>query len=147
MQLCSAHLALLPKLELTLDLTEKVLKIHPWWKLFFSKNAGLEFFSCDFIKNELHHKDYTYFGKLSSRYHCYFFYTAGNNSTERTRASQLGLDIYNCVTGNVYIWMPMPMLLPMLRCRCRNFQMVIYQFIRVHLLCQTFKWLLLNLQR
>ena len=52
-QPCSAHPALLPKPELTLDL-----KIHPWWKLFFSKNASLEFIPCDFIKNELHHRDY-----------------------------------------------------------------------------------------
>ena len=55
---CSAHPALLPKPELTLDLTEEALKIHPWWKLFFSKNASLEFIPCDFIKNELHHRDY-----------------------------------------------------------------------------------------
>ena len=88
MQPCSAHSALLPKLELRLDLTEKALKIHPWWKLFFSKKAGLEFIPCDFIKNELHHKYYTYFGKLSSWYHCYFFYTGGYNSIERTRTSQ-----------------------------------------------------------
>ena len=39
---CSAHLALLPKPELTLDLTEEALKFHPWWKFFFSKNGGLE---------------------------------------------------------------------------------------------------------
>ena len=55
---CSAHPALLPKPQLTLDLTEEALKIHPWWKLFFSKNASLEFIPCDFIKNELHHRDY-----------------------------------------------------------------------------------------
>ena len=36
------HPALLPKPELTLDLTEQTLKIHPWWNLFFSKNTGLE---------------------------------------------------------------------------------------------------------
>ena len=42
MRPCNAHPALLPKPELTLDLTEEALKIHPWWKLFFSKNAGLE---------------------------------------------------------------------------------------------------------
>ena len=55
---CSAHPALLPKPELTLDLTEEALKIHPWWKLFFSKNASLEFIPCKFIKNELQHRDY-----------------------------------------------------------------------------------------
>ena len=55
---CSVHSALLPKLELTLDLAEEALKIHRWWKLFFSKNAGLEFIPCDFIKSELHHRDY-----------------------------------------------------------------------------------------
>ena len=55
---CSAHPALLPKPQLTLDLTEEALKIHPWWKLFFSKNASLEFIPCDFIKSELHHRDY-----------------------------------------------------------------------------------------
>ena len=48
----------LPKLELTLDLTEEALKIHLRWKFFFSKNASLEFIACDFIKNELHHRDY-----------------------------------------------------------------------------------------
>ena len=58
MRPCSAHPALLPKPDLTLDLTEEALKIHPWWKLFFSKNASLEFIPCDFIKNELHHRDY-----------------------------------------------------------------------------------------
>ena len=47
-----------PKPELTLELTEEVMKIHPWWKLFFSRNASLEFIPCDFIKNELHHRDY-----------------------------------------------------------------------------------------
>ena len=41
-----------------LDLTEEALKIHRWWKLFFRKNASLEFISCDFIKNELYHRDY-----------------------------------------------------------------------------------------
>ena len=58
MQPWSAHPALLPKPELTLDLTEEALKIHSRWKLFFSKNASLEFIPCDFIKNELHHRDY-----------------------------------------------------------------------------------------
>ena len=95
-----------------LDLTEEALKIHPWWKLFFSKNASLEFIPCDFIKSELHHRDYlawvlqgTFFNILENflRGISYFFYTGGYNSTERTRTSQLGLDIYNCVTGNVYI--------------------------------------------
>ena len=57
-QPCSAHPALLPKPEITLDLTEEALKIHTSWKLFFSKNASLEFIPCDFIKNELHHRDY-----------------------------------------------------------------------------------------
>ena len=41
-----------------LDLTEETLKVHPWWKLFFSKNASLEFIARDFIKNELHPSDY-----------------------------------------------------------------------------------------
>ena len=41
----------------------------------------------------------------------------------------------------------MPMLLPMPRYRCRDFQMAFYQFIGHHLLCRTFKKLLLNLQR
>ena len=41
-----------------LDLTKKALKIHPWWKLFSSKKAILEFIPCDFIKNELHHRGY-----------------------------------------------------------------------------------------
>ena len=54
---CSAHPALLPKPELTLDLTEEALKIHPWWKLFSAKMQVQSSF-CDFIKNELHHKDY-----------------------------------------------------------------------------------------
>ena len=94
----------------------------------FSKNLSLEFILCDFIKNGLHHRDYlawvlqgTFFNILENflRGISYFFYTGGYNSTERTRTSQLGLDIYNCVTGNVYIWMPMPMLLPMPRRRCR----------------------------
>ena len=58
MRPCSAHPTLLPKPELVLELTEEVLKIHPWWKLVFSKNASLEFIPCDFIKNELHHRDY-----------------------------------------------------------------------------------------
>ena len=58
MQPCSAHPALLPKTELMLDLTEETLKVHPWWKLFFSKNASLEFIARDFIKNELHPSDY-----------------------------------------------------------------------------------------
>ena len=55
---CSAHPTLLPKPELVLDLTEKTLKIHPWWKLVFCKNASLEFIPCDFIKTELRHRDY-----------------------------------------------------------------------------------------
>ena len=106
-------LALLPKPGLTLDLTEEAPKIHPWWKLFFSKNAVLEFSPCDFIKNELHHRDYlawvlqgTFFNILENFLggnHYYFFYTGGYNSTERTRTTQLGLDIYNCVIGSVYI--------------------------------------------
>ena len=41
-----------------LDVTEEAMKIHPWWKLFFSKNASLKFIPCDFIKNEFHHRDY-----------------------------------------------------------------------------------------
>ena len=32
---------------------------------------------------------FSYFGKFSSRYHSYFFYTGSYNSTERTRTSQL----------------------------------------------------------
>ena len=76
-----------------------------------------------------------------------FFYRGCYNSTERTRTSQLGLDIYNCVTGNVYIWMPMSMLLPMPRCQCRYFQIAFYQFFGDQLFCRTFKWLLLNIQR
>ena len=47
-----------PKPELALDLTEEPPKIPAWWKLFFSKNASLEFISCNFIENELHHRDY-----------------------------------------------------------------------------------------
>ena len=43
--------------------------------------------------------------------------------------------------------MRMPILLPMPGCRCRDFQMAFYQFIGDQLLCRTFKWLLLNLQR
>ena len=58
MRSCSAHPTLLAKPELVLDLTEEALKIHPWWKLVFSKNTSLEFIPCDFIKNELHHGDY-----------------------------------------------------------------------------------------
>ena len=54
----SAHPALLPKPQLTLDVTEEAQKIHPWWNLFFSKNAGLEFIPCNFIKNELYHRVY-----------------------------------------------------------------------------------------
>ena len=50
-RLCSAHPALL---MLTLDLTEEALKIQPCWKIFFSNTAS----PCDFIKNELHHRDY-----------------------------------------------------------------------------------------
>ena len=41
---------------LVLDLAEKALKIHPWWKHVFSKNASVEFILCDFIKKELHHR-------------------------------------------------------------------------------------------
>ena len=101
---CSAHPALLPKPQLTLDLTEEALKIHPWWKLFFSKNASLEFIPCDFIKNELYHRDYlawvlqgTFFNILENflRGISYFFYQGNYDSAERTRASQLGLDKYN----------------------------------------------------
>ena len=116
---CSSHPALLPKptkLELTLDLTEEALKIHSQWKLFFSKNASLEFIPCDFIKNGLHQRDYlawvlqgAFFSILENFLRSitlYFFYTGGYNSTERTRTSQLGLDIYNCVTGNVEMRMP-----------------------------------------
>ena len=114
MQPCSAHPALLPKPELTLDLTEKALKIHPWWKLFVSKNAGLESIPAILLKTNsatgiIWHGlckvpfFNMFFEKPCLRNHCYFFYTGGYNSTERTRTSQLGLDIYNCVTGNVYI--------------------------------------------
>ena len=53
MQPCSAHPALLARPELTLDLTEEALKIHPWWKLFFSKNASLEFIPCGTFFNIL----------------------------------------------------------------------------------------------
>ena len=107
----SAHPALLPKPELTLDLIEEALKIYPWWKLFFSNNASLEFIPCDFLRNKLHHRDYlawvlqgTFFNILKTffKYHCYFFYTGGYNSTERTKTSQLGLDIYNCVTARTF---------------------------------------------
>ena len=58
MRPCSAHPTLLSKPELVLDLAEEALKIHPWWKLAFSKNASLEFIPCDFVKNELYHRDY-----------------------------------------------------------------------------------------
>ena len=34
------------------------MKILPWWKLVFSKNASLEFIPFNFIKNELYHRDY-----------------------------------------------------------------------------------------
>ena len=54
----SAHPALLPKPQLTLDVIEEAQKIHPWWNLFFSKNAGLEFIPFNFIKNELYHRVY-----------------------------------------------------------------------------------------
>ena len=56
-QPCSVHPTLLPKPELTFDLTEEALKIHPWWKLFSAKMQVQSSF-CDLIKNELHHKDY-----------------------------------------------------------------------------------------
>ena len=113
--------------------TKTIVNVRPDWRstenssleTFFSKNASLEFIPCDFIKSELPSRDYlawvlqgTLFNilkKLSLRYHCYFFDTGRYSSTERTRTSQLGLDIYNCVTGNVYIWMPMLMLLPVPR--------------------------------
>ena len=36
-RVCSAHPTNLPKPELTLDLTEEAVKIHPWWKLFSAK--------------------------------------------------------------------------------------------------------------
>ena len=36
--------------ELTLDLTEEAPKIYPWWKLFFSKDAGLESFPAILLK-------------------------------------------------------------------------------------------------
>ena len=58
MRPCSAHPTLLPKAQLTLDLTEETLKVHLWWKPFFSKNASLEFIPWDFVKNELHSSDY-----------------------------------------------------------------------------------------
>ena len=38
---------------------------------------------------------FKYFGKLSSRYVCYFFYTGGYNSTEGARTSQLGHGVRN----------------------------------------------------
>ena len=53
-----AHPTFLPEPELVFDLTEEALKIRPWWKLVFSKDASLEFIPCNFIKNELYHRDY-----------------------------------------------------------------------------------------
>ena len=114
MRPCSAHPVLLPKPELTLDLTEEALKIHPWWKRFSSKNANLEFIPYDFIKNGLHHRDYlawilqgTFFNILENILRgitviSFIQDVLGYTPTERTRTSQLGLDIYNCVIGNVY---------------------------------------------
>ena len=94
MRPCSAHPTFLPKPELTLDLTEEGLKIQSWWKTFFSKNGSLEFIPSDFIKNELHHRDYlawvlqgTFFNILENflRVITYFFYTENYKSAERTR--------------------------------------------------------------
>ena len=157
-QPCNAHPALLPKPELTLDLTEQALKIQPWKKLFYSKNAGLEFISAILLKmnsttriirHGFYKVPFLIFWKTFFEASLLFLLHRKLYSTERTRTSQLGygLDIYKRVTGNVYISMPMPMPLPMPRCRCRDFQMSFYQFIGDHLHCRTFKWLLLNLQR
>ena len=113
---CSAHPALLPKPELTLDLTEEALKIHPWWKLFSAKMQVQ-----GFIKNELHHRDYlawilqgTFFNILENFLQgiTVISFMREVITTEKTRTSQLGLDIYNCVTGNAdaiaNAVMPMP---------------------------------------
>ena len=114
---------------------------------------------CDFVENGLHHTDYlawvlqvtsfSYFGKLSVRYHYYSFYNSLKMAcleyvVYRTFSSK---DDFHCVTDNVYIWMPMPMSIPMPRCRCRGFQIAFYRFIGDHLLRRTAKWLLLNIQR
>ena len=105
MRPCSAHRALLPKPELTLDLTEQALKIHPWWKLFFSKSAGLESIPAILLKTNsttgiIWHGfckvPFLIFGKLSSRYHCYFCYTGDYNSTERTRLVRQAMFIFQC---------------------------------------------------
>ena len=62
--------------------------------------------------------------------------------------SQLGLEIYNCVTENVYTCLNVDAdVIASAKMPCRDFQMAFYQFIKDHLLCRTFKWLLLNLQR
>ena len=118
--------------------TKTIINVTADWKstentsLVFSKNASLEFIHCNFI-HLIRTPPQGLSGMGSARYQgtylelsLFFFYTGGYNSTERTRTIQLGLDIYNCVTGNFFIWMPMLMLLPMPRCRCWDFQMVFF---------------------
>ena len=128
---------------------------------FFQWKCRSRVHPCDFIKDELHHRDY-----LAWLLQGISFFNISENflrditvipftqevvtllkmtcleykHMEPTFSSK---DNFNCVTGNVYIWMPMPMS----RCGCRDFQMAFYRFIGDHLLCRTFKWLLLNVQR
>ena len=144
---CSAHPALLAKPELKWALTEETLKIHPWWKLFFSKNASPEFIPCDFIKNELHHRDYLAWVLQGTFFNILENFLGGItviSFIQEVITLLKGLGLVSR-TRHLQLWMPMLMLLQMPRCRCRDFQMVFCQFIGDHLFCRAFKWLLLNL--
>ena len=111
-------------------------KKPPRWKLLFTKVAGLEFIPAIWFK-----KGST--TKISERYFCQIIFnkvrdlqSAGCNfiknnaflkkkkKKERTLNSKGG---FYYVKGNIYIWMWMPMLMPMQMptCWCRDFQTAI----------------------
>ena len=101
-QPCNAHPALLPKPELTLDLTEQALKIQPWKKLFYSKNAGLESISAILLKmnsttriirHGFYKVPFLIFWKTFFEASLLFLLHRKLYSTERTRTSQLGYGV------------------------------------------------------
>ena len=73
---------------------------------------------------------FSVFRKTFCQLSLYSFHTGGCNFTEEifwniqyVELTFSSKDNFNCVTDNVYIWMSMPMSVPMPRCRCQDSQM------------------------
>ena len=118
-----------------------------WWRLFFIKDASLEFIPAISLKRNSNTEVFPYgfftvtLFKLSEIIFCEMSLQKNFWQSRRLPIYRLQLTSNNvfdkkylelafnskgylyCVKNYIYIGIPMPMPIPMLRCRCRDFQM------------------------